>query len=108
MAQAEHREYFPGLRGADSVPGIHFRAAAWSRVQAQRSLGRMAGPCLGGKNLFVLAQPVGQGSGLCQAMALVSSCSSIPAATRGFAAFSVASLLLQGTVRAGKSFSSFL
>lgn len=71
MAQAEHREYFPGLRGADSVPGIHFRAAAWSLGQAQSSLGRTAGPCSGGKNLFVLAKLAGQGSGLCQATVLV-------------------------------------
>lgn len=48
MAQAELREYFPGLRGADSVPGIHFRAA-WSLVQAQSSLDGMAGHYLGGK-----------------------------------------------------------
>lgn len=48
MAQAELRECFPGLPGDDSVPGIHFRAA-WSLVQAQSSLGGMAGHCLGGK-----------------------------------------------------------
>lgn len=94
MAQAEPREYFPGLRGADSVPGIHFRAAGWRLVQAQRSLGRTAGLCLGGKNLFVLAKPAGQGSGLCQATALVSS-------SPGFAAFSAGSSLLQGMARAG-------
>lgn len=104
MAQAEHREYFPGLRGADSVPGVHFRDAGWRLVQAQRSLGRTAGLCLGGKKLFVLAKPAGQGSGLCQATALVSSCGYIPAASPGFAAFSAGSSLLQGMARAGNVF----
>lgn len=51
---------------------------------ARSGLGRTAGPCLGGKNIFVLAKPAVQGSGRCQATALVIYRSYSPAAPRGF------------------------
>lgn len=68
---------------------------------AEPALAGWLGPCSGGKHLFVLAKPAGQGSGLCQAAALVSSCSSIPA-PGDFAPFSEACSLLQGMARANK------
>lgn len=40
QSSAQHGEYFPGVQGADSDPGTHFRAVGWSLVQSQLWHGR--------------------------------------------------------------------